>query len=52
MKQIKLQITKFKTKKIKIKCPIHGIINVKPAFDPILKKMTAISCEVCPTILK
>jgi len=49
-KKIKLEIVTFPAKKVRIKCPKHGIVKVKRAFDPFLKKMTAISCIKCPTI--
>ena len=47
-KNKKLEIVTIPTKKVRIRCKIHGIVKVKSAYDPFLKKMTAISCEKCP----
>ena len=48
---LKLQIVTFPAAKVRIRCPIHGVVKIQSAYDPFLKKMTAISCAKCPTVL-
>ena len=47
----KIEIVSFPSKLVRIKCKKHGWIGTKPAYDSFLKKMTAISCKKCPSIL-
>lgn len=45
-------IVEIPTKNVRLKCPVHGKVGVKPAYDDFLNKMSGISCEKCPTITK
>lgn len=50
-KEVRLQIVTIPMKTVKIRCKKHGVVKVKRAYDPFLKKMTAISCIKCPDVL-
>ena len=51
VKKKKFEIVSFPTKDVRINCREHGVQKVKPAYDPYLKAMTAITCEKCPDVL-